>query len=332
MSFKVRKILVAVADGSARKVVDRIAELVASSKVQVELFSVVRPVPPVFGMIPVDDEQLTRALVDAKRRELERLVKRLRARGVAVACAVVADFSVSDAIVRRVLQSKADLVAIEAHKHNFLARLFMTQNDYDLIRQCPVPLLIVKGMPRASKSPVVAALDPWHAEGKPKSLDATIIGAARELARLTGAAVHSAHVYSSLVSYIPDGMFSPVAFPISPSEEKKYASSIKRRFKALNVKYKIAARHSHLRLGDAAFILPTLAKSLKAQMLVMGAISRSALQRVLIGSTAERVLDALPCDILIVKPIGSSTQPNSSTGAVRSSFGRWRSNRASIPA
>jgi universal stress protein E len=37
-------------------------------------------------------------------------------------------------------------------------------------------------------------------------------------------------------------------------------------------------------------------------MLVMGAISRSAVGRLLIGSTAERVLDALPCDVLIVKP------------------------------
>jgi hypothetical protein len=37
-------------------------------------------------------------------------------------------------------------------------------------------------------------------------------------------------------------------------------------------------------------------------MVVMGAISRSAIGRFLLGSTAEWVLDALPCDVLIVKP------------------------------
>jgi universal stress protein E len=37
-------------------------------------------------------------------------------------------------------------------------------------------------------------------------------------------------------------------------------------------------------------------------MVVMGAISRTALHRLLLGSTAEQILDALPCDVLLVKP------------------------------
>jgi universal stress protein E len=38
--------------------------------------------------------------------------------------------------------------------------------------------------------------------------------------------------------------------------------------------------------------------------MVMGAVSRSGLDRIFLGSTAERVLDRLPCDLLIVKPKG----------------------------
>ena len=34
----------------------------------------------------------------------------------------------------------------------------------------------------------------------------------------------------------------------------------------------------------------------------MGAVSRSGLKRVFIGNTAERVLNDLPCDVLVVKP------------------------------
>jgi hypothetical protein len=37
-------------------------------------------------------------------------------------------------------------------------------------------------------------------------------------------------------------------------------------------------------------------------MVIMGAVSRSGLKRLLIGNTAERVLDQLSCDILVVKP------------------------------
>ena len=37
----------------------------------------------------------------------------------------------------------------------------------------------------------------------------------------------------------------------------------------------------------------------------MGALSRSGLQRVFIGNTAERILGSLACDVLVVKPANS---------------------------
>jgi universal stress protein E len=39
----------------------------------------------------------------------------------------------------------------------------------------------------------------------------------------------------------------------------------------------------------------------------MDAVSRSRLKRIVIGNTAERVLDHLPCDVLIVKPLDFAT-------------------------
>jgi nucleotide-binding universal stress UspA family protein len=33
----------------------------------------------------------------------------------------------------------------------------------------------------------------------------------------------------------------------------------------------------------------------------MGAVSRSRLREVFVGSTAERILDRMPCDVLIVR-------------------------------
>jgi universal stress protein E len=48
--------------------------------------------------------------------------------------------------------------------------------------------------------------------------------------------------------------------------------------------------------------LPALAKDLGALVVVMGAVARNPLKRLFIGSTAERTLGQLPCDMLIVKP------------------------------
>jgi universal stress protein E len=48
--------------------------------------------------------------------------------------------------------------------------------------------------------------------------------------------------------------------------------------------------------------IPELVRKLGCDIVVMGAISRSGMKRVVIGNTAERLLDDLPCDLLIVKP------------------------------
>jgi universal stress protein E len=48
----------------------------------------------------------------------------------------------------------------------------------------------------------------------------------------------------------------------------------------------------------------TLTDQLRADAVVMGAVSRSGLKGLFIGNTAEDVLDRLHCDLVIVKPEG----------------------------
>ena len=48
--------------------------------------------------------------------------------------------------------------------------------------------------------------------------------------------------------------------------------------------------------------ISAIARKVSADLVVMGAVSRSGLKRLFIGNTAERVLNMLPCDVLVVKP------------------------------
>jgi universal stress protein E len=49
-------------------------------------------------------------------------------------------------------------------------------------------------------------------------------------------------------------------------------------------------------------VIQHVADDTRADIVVMGALARSGLKRLLIGNTAERMLDRLNCDVLIVKP------------------------------
>lgn len=301
MSFKIKKILLAIADVSAKKAIERAALIARSSGARLEIFSVVRPATALIGGNKAALLRITRANVEAKLAKLNALAERLRGEGLRVDCNVDTDFSPGEAIIRNLKESRSDLVVIEAHKHGMLARLMLSQTDFDLVRNCPAPLLIVKSAKAERRPVVVAALDPWHASGKPAGLDARIAELAHAIAHALRGKPHAAHVHAPLLRYETDSVAAPIVVPVPAAEQKKYLAAIRRRFKAEAHRLAISPQNAHLRMGDPAIVLPELAASLHADTIVMGAVSRSIVSRVFIGSTTERVLDSMPCNVLIVK-------------------------------
>jgi universal stress protein E len=63
----------------------------------------------------------------------------------------------------------------------------------------------------------------------------------------------------------------------------------------------------HVEEGTTRQLIVALTEKLHADVVVMGAVSRRGLKRLFLGNTAEEVLDKLPCDLLIVKPVGFET-------------------------
>ena len=64
----------------------------------------------------------------------------------------------------------------------------------------------------------------------------------------------------------------------------------------------ISADAVHQLPGRTEEVLPAFAHGHGASLVVMGAIARSGIKRRVIGNTAERSLDHLACDVLIVYP------------------------------
>jgi universal stress protein E len=73
------------------------------------------------------------------------------------------------------------------------------------------------------------------------------------------------------------------------------------RIRQMTDQYGVEDVNLHVDAAVAVEYLPRMAAEFHADILVMGAIARSELTRVLLGRMAERVLEALPCDVLVVK-------------------------------
>ena len=63
----------------------------------------------------------------------------------------------------------------------------------------------------------------------------------------------------------------------------------------------------HVHAGSTRAVVVELTEKLRADVVVMGGISRRGLKRLFLGNTAEETLDELSCDLLIVKPAGFET-------------------------
>ena len=60
----------------------------------------------------------------------------------------------------------------------------------------------------------------------------------------------------------------------------------------------------HIIQGEAKTEIPALVKSLGAELVVMGTVARSGVPGLLIGNTAESILNQLECSVLALKPEG----------------------------
>ncbi len=300
---KFERILVAIADPASgtTKAIRRAIALARNTGASIELFNAI-PSAMSPGSLHSAAEQFTRFEVAQNRRLLERMANRLRREELIVRTNVQTGYPVHAAILRQVRITKADLLIIEARKHNVFARLLLTQTDFELIRRCPVPLLIVKGRAAWRSPRILAALDPFHSNDKPSALDGEIVAASSAVAALVRGSVHGAHIFLPLGSYVTELPMAPAAFAGIPAQEKAHRQRVRRRFYEDLGRYGIPKNRGHLVAGDPAIELPRLARSLRAGLIVMGAISRSGLKRIFIGNTAERVLDSLKCDVLVVKP------------------------------
>lgn len=240
-------------------------------------------------------------LCNIHRDNLDKIAEPLRKRGLKVSTDVAWDHPLGEAIVRKIVASKPWLVAKDTHHHNVLKRTVLTNTDWHLIRGCPAPLLLVKPRSIAPQPKVFAAVDPLHEHDKPAHLDDKIFTFADLLTKSTGGELHVLHAFQP-----PTGFELPadIVESISDQHREAMASFVK--------KNKIAASSAHLLEGPPAESLINETAEQAADFVVMGAVSRSGLGRLFIGSTATRVLDRLPCDLVIVKPEGfESSLPHS---------------------
>lgn len=290
----IRRILVAVKDPGAERLpaVIKASQLARAFGADLELFHAIAS--PVYldmlGLTESSAQEMEQQQLTEYRQRLERIASRARLHTASVSVAAAWDYPAYEAIVRRAAEIGADLVVAERHAGRHHAAGVLRLADWELLRLCPVPVLLVKRSRPYHAPTVLTAVDPGHAGGKTAQLDEAILAAGALVAGGLRGELHVVH------ACLP-GPDRPVI-----GAEGIPAALEKTLFERGLRSWDIPPEHRHLLAGDPRDVIPEIARNVGADIVVAGALSRSGLKRLLIGNTAERLLDELSCDLLIVKP------------------------------
>jgi universal stress protein E len=316
---QIRRILVAVKDPTSRTLpaVNKAAQIAKGLHAQLTLFHDIAT--PLYAEAlqgrSVDLASLQREVQTARREQLEKVAARIRKHGIDVDVAADWDYPPYEAIIRKAQRIAADLVVVENHHGSgrHPARWLLAYTDWELLRLCPIPVLLVKNRKMYHRPRVLAAVDPSHAFAKPGKLDRQILRAGAQLVHALRGELHAVHVYNPPLALMPSMPDGPLVDLEAGREEFERAALGK--LERLVDGFDVKPSHCHLETGRPNESIPGTVRRERCAILAMGVVSRSGLKRFFIGNTAEAVMDAVNSDILVVKPADfESRVPRSGRG------------------
>jgi nucleotide-binding universal stress UspA family protein len=231
---------------------------------------------------------------------LSALIEQLEARGVRARGTQVAG-SPAKKILDAIALEQAELVVMGTHGRQGVARFLLGSVSERVARDSPVPVLVC----RAPNQPVSATgsevpppskrlrniLVPTDFE--PGSEDA--VRTAFELADRLGAVVHLLHAYRPVVTALANGMGTIEYAALHRQARERVGQA------ALPHHGSEALGQCLAVMGDPYLTIVETAERLRAELIVLGSHGRPGTKRGSVGSVAQKVLSAAPCEVLLAK-------------------------------
>lgn len=219
-------------------------------------------------------------------------------------------------VIRSVLRNAYDLVIKPAEDLDFMNRLFGSL-DMHLLRKCPCPLWIMKAPEKLKYDCVLAAVDfdPSQSVAAEQAFNNEILDRASALALSDGATLHLVHAWEAYAerAMLAHGAISDASITAHVQKQALlhqktlYGLGEVLRSRIGADAYNKLSPNFHLLKGPAKKVIAPFAAELQANLVVMGTVARTGIPGLIIGNTAEAILNQLTCSVLAIKPPGFKT-------------------------
>ncbi|PKD40238.1 universal stress protein [Methylomonas sp. Kb3] len=292
-----------------RQAIERVIALAANNQARLTFLQVVEQ-PRLGALLELyTPEQIDNQLREQERQKLEALLLGYSSvNPVDVQIRVGSPFI---EIVRQTLDGDHDLVIkLAAGDHGIHDHLFGS-TDMHLLRKCPRPVWLMRSEETNNYAKIMAAVDfdPWSADVADEGLNRRILELASSVALADFAELHLVHVWDSMLSAWAGEIPSKTVEMQIEAERARYQAGLdglaaKLRHWIGDEAYNYLSPRLHLVRGSARDDIPALAARLDVNLLVMGTVARTGIKGLIIGNTAEVILNGIHCSVLAVKPDG----------------------------
>lgn len=249
-----------------------------------------------------EERQAMREIVIKENKDwLETLSQPYQERGLNISCEVIWHHRPFQAAILEVLKNEYDLIIKATHQHSKFSAILFTPTDWNLLRKCPIPVLLVKHHKWPDKGNILCAIDCKSVQDEEHhQLNKQILAEAKTMAKIINANIHVVNAYPSPPMNIM--LELPEFDPINYEDGLKVFHQ-----KALNEyaqEFKVSENRTHLVQGLPEDVISEVAEDIDAELVILGTVGRTGLSATLLGHTAEQVIDNLNCDLLALKPKG----------------------------
>jgi universal stress protein E len=205
-----------------------------------------------------------------------------------------------EGILHATQQFDADVIMKAAGELGSLGGVIRTPDDWNLLRNSPVPVMLVKPRAWVNEPVVLCALDAF--EERHDELNRALLRSAAALAGALGGELHLVVAYPMFERWVGELGRVREYDQLRRHVEQEIRDRVVRLAQEVGVDYK----RLYADEGRAEFVIGSLAENLGAEVVVVGTHARQGLKGILLGNTAERLVHHLSTDVLTIHAPGSN--------------------------
>ncbi|MCD4779538.1 MAG: universal stress protein [Candidatus Omnitrophica bacterium] len=277
-----------------RSALERAVVLAERNQADLTIVDFINDLPKALRKIQAD-------VFKVKKKHMEDAVASIQGNVSNVYCQILQGRSFVE-IIRKVLRDKHDLVIIPAEgKTRFKEQIFGSTSMH-LMRKCPCPVWVIKPTRRKKYFHILVAVELSELDNSRKLLNTKIMDLASSLAKWDQSDLHIIYAWKIYGESFLEG----VSYDEMRKLDRETKNEYKKKMNLLLTNYELnkASTKVHINKGAAIDVIPAAVRKYHIDLIVMGTLCRTGLAGVLIGNTAEGVLQQVNCSVLTVKPDG----------------------------